>query len=388
MVDAWTVVLLGYLASLPPLQQQSLKSVTNAGAYLDIIRLTRDRRKGYDKLLLMLQGLIDPINRFEGAIDVVVQVNSAIRRTGVQLRALRTLLAQLLQSNTVPSKAIEEIYYNNGRKVAQSLVEVQVALPLPLQATQLPDVYIVIDSLDECQKNLDLVRILLEFTSSLATAQKAGSLKTQCYTLNCEHTGLCSSTSVQYLLWINITDSTFVTDGDSLSLAILEKALQYGSMGEPIHDPVPLIRKLGGHMVDVFEADDSPARVTSFIALHASTSSWTPQLLLFKCPPFYNHGAYENLTHALLGSKWPRLATTKAAFTSSLTTSKTPLSVVANHLRVCEYSSFIRSFSADIPQTMLMSFARLDLISVCQAGMVRDAPNDAPAAVGTRLVKD
>ena len=63
------------LASLPPLQQQSLKATTNAGACLDIIR---GRRKGYDRLLLALQGLIDPIKRFEHVINIIVQVNSGI----------------------------------------------------------------------------------------------------------------------------------------------------------------------------------------------------------------------------------------------------------------------------------------------------------------------
>ena len=78
MADAWTVVLQRHLASLPSLQQQSLKATTNAVACLDIIRFARGRRKGYDRLLLALQGLIDPIKRFEGVIDVIVQVNSGI----------------------------------------------------------------------------------------------------------------------------------------------------------------------------------------------------------------------------------------------------------------------------------------------------------------------
>ena len=78
MTDAWTVVLQRHLASLPPLQQQSLKATTNAGACLDIIRLARGRRKGYDRLLLALEGLINPIKRFEVVIDIIVQVNSGI----------------------------------------------------------------------------------------------------------------------------------------------------------------------------------------------------------------------------------------------------------------------------------------------------------------------
>ena len=78
MTDTWTVVLQRHLASLPLLQQQSLKATATAEECLGVIRLTRGRGKGYDRLLLALQGLIDPIKRFEGVIDVIVQVNSGI----------------------------------------------------------------------------------------------------------------------------------------------------------------------------------------------------------------------------------------------------------------------------------------------------------------------
>lgn len=78
MVDSWAVVLQRHLNGLPPAAQQNLKNATDAQSCLKIIRLAQGRRKGYDRLLLTLQGLIDPIKRFEGVIDVVVQVNSGI----------------------------------------------------------------------------------------------------------------------------------------------------------------------------------------------------------------------------------------------------------------------------------------------------------------------
>ncbi|MCJ1251597.1 hypothetical protein MMC30_008832 [Trapelia coarctata] len=567
MTNAWIVVLQQHLASLPPLQQQSLKATTNAGACLDIIRLARGRQKGYDRLLLALQGLIDPIKRFEGVIDVIVQVNSDIAspiwgplrlvlglaserlatlqnitallerlveplfrfqnyealfhsnaavnrsiynlytpligfcaaiiryhsqsslrnvlssfdkefreasesirhcwtevdiaanaanieeaqlaraaetsRRAVQirtdvlrwlcpsnvqddlreqssicmanscewilespeynvftrpggstvltilgrpgegktflatfvvetllradntqvlyffckagdpekrsvLRVLQTLLAQLLRSDIMLSEVIEEIYYNNGHAVAQSLVDVQAAFGLALQATQSPDVCIVIDGLDECQNNLDLIRTLLELTSNAATAQKADGLKDHGNFLRLDATyrtasirayalqrvsnmrvlsskrlqqlaagEVCSAAQglwlyarlmldeIQHLpnitmiqhqlrniprglqqlytqilttlastiddwqlavaqqifLWVDFNDVILTVSEDNLSLAVLEIALQYVSMGEPVHDSIPLIRRLGGHMVDVFEADDSPAAV-------------------------------------------------------------------------------------------------------------------------------
>ncbi|MCJ1312013.1 hypothetical protein MMC25_005687 [Agyrium rufum] len=78
MSDAWSVVLQRHLSSLPKEQQTSLKDTANAEACLDVVRRARSRRKGYDRLLFALQDLIDPIKRFEGVVDVIVQVNCGI----------------------------------------------------------------------------------------------------------------------------------------------------------------------------------------------------------------------------------------------------------------------------------------------------------------------
>ena len=275
------------------------------------------------------------------------------------LRVLRTLLAQLLRSQTVLAQVIEEIYYNNGHAVAQSLADVQAAFRLALQAAQSSDIYIIIDGLDECQDNLDLMRILLGFTSSAQKpvrllfctrdhAEICDGLKDHgnLLRLDVKHRfasirayalqrvsnmrvlsskrlqrsvadEVCSaaqglwlyarlmldeiqhlpniamiqhqlrniprglqqlytqilitlastvddwqlSVAQQIFLWVDISDFMLFASEDSLLLAVLEIALQYVSMGGPVHDSIPLIRRLGGHMVDVFEADDSPATV-------------------------------------------------------------------------------------------------------------------------------
>ena len=278
------------------------------------------------------------------------------------LQVLRTLLAQLLRSDIVLSEVIEEIYYNNGHAVAQSLVDVGAALGLALRATRSPDVYIVIDGLDECRNYVDLVRILLEFTSNAAATKKVlhlmfctrdhadiydelenygdflrldatyRSASIRAYALErVSHLRVLSSVRLQQsaadevcnaaqglwlyarlildeiehlpnitmiqrqlqniprglqqlytqilttlastiddwqlevarqiFLWVDIQEFCLIVEDDSLSLGILEKALQYVSMGEPVHEPIALIRKLGSHMVDVFEADDNPAAV-------------------------------------------------------------------------------------------------------------------------------
>ena len=86
------------------------------------------------------------------------------------LRVLRTLLAQLLRSDALLSEVVEGIYYNSGHAVAESLTDVETAFKLALQATQSSDIYIIIDGLDECQDNLDVIQTLL---NNLYTTQVA-----------------------------------------------------------------------------------------------------------------------------------------------------------------------------------------------------------------------
>ena len=278
------------------------------------------------------------------------------------LRVVRTLLAQLLRSDIVLSEVIEEIYYNSGHLVAESLTDVRAALGLVLQASHAADIYVIVDGLDECQDNLELTQILLEVSSNAAITRKAlhlmfcsrdhadilSGLKHHSKFLKLDDTyriasirayalqrlssvkilsdqGLhqwaaeqvCSAArglwlyarllldEIQYLpnismiqhqlrniprglqqlytqilttlastlndwqlavaqqifLWIDI--SKFVLNGatESLSLDVLEIVLQYVSMGEPVHDPIPLIRKLGSHLVDTFEDYDGSCTI-------------------------------------------------------------------------------------------------------------------------------
>ena len=65
----------------------------------------------------------------------------------------------------------------------------------------------------------------------------------------------------QLFLWIDINDYARAHQWESLSLRSLEMALQHVSMGEPVHDSIPLTRKLGSHMVDVFAEGDGSVTV-------------------------------------------------------------------------------------------------------------------------------
>ncbi len=45
---------------------------------MDLISHAQSRKKGFDRLMLTLRPLIEPLKKFEGAIDVMVQTNSGI----------------------------------------------------------------------------------------------------------------------------------------------------------------------------------------------------------------------------------------------------------------------------------------------------------------------
>ena len=278
------------------------------------------------------------------------------------LPVLRTLLAQLLRFDALLSGVVEEIYYNSGHAVAESLTDVETALRLALKATQSSDIYIVIDGVDECQDGLDLIQTLLNHLTTARNtihllfcsrdhADVLNRLGSQSEYLRLDDTHrtasirayalqrlsnvrpladeksqqwaadqICTAAqglwlyarlmideiqrlpnlamirqklrdiprglqqlytqilttlvstiddwqlavAQQIFLWVDI--SVYVLGGrvGSFPLNILEFALQYVSMGEPVHDPIPLVRSLGAHLVDVFEAEDCIA-VVDFI---------------------------------------------------------------------------------------------------------------------------
>jgi hypothetical protein len=76
--DPWEHALALYVKDLDPLKQQKFQAPTTVDECLEAIVLNGQKRRSFTRNLEFLRPLIDPLKRFESAIDVVVQVNAGI----------------------------------------------------------------------------------------------------------------------------------------------------------------------------------------------------------------------------------------------------------------------------------------------------------------------
>ena len=76
--EAWQLAVQHYLSSLPNGQKAGFKIPANASTCLDIITQAQGRKRGFTRLMDLLKPLIDPLKRFEAAIDVIMQTHGAI----------------------------------------------------------------------------------------------------------------------------------------------------------------------------------------------------------------------------------------------------------------------------------------------------------------------
>ena len=76
--EAWQSAVQRYMASLPNAQKAAFKVPANAGMCLDMIIQAQGRKKGFSRLLELLRPLIDPLKRFEAAIDVIMQTHGGV----------------------------------------------------------------------------------------------------------------------------------------------------------------------------------------------------------------------------------------------------------------------------------------------------------------------
>ena len=76
--DAWQLAAQQYLSSLPDAQKAAFKIPADAGMCLEMIIQAQGRKKGFTRLMELLKPLIDPLKRFEGAIDIIMQTHGGI----------------------------------------------------------------------------------------------------------------------------------------------------------------------------------------------------------------------------------------------------------------------------------------------------------------------
>ncbi|KAK2766023.1 hypothetical protein FQN54_007538 [Arachnomyces sp. PD_36] len=75
---AWERAVKDYIGSLPPAQQQAAKAPATVDECIQILITQSSRKKAFTRVLDAFRPIIDPLKRFEGAIDVLVQTSSGI----------------------------------------------------------------------------------------------------------------------------------------------------------------------------------------------------------------------------------------------------------------------------------------------------------------------
>ena len=94
--DAWKQAVINHTNTLTPAQQLEFKGPATVNDCLRILREHQAQKSAFTRVLRFFEPLIDTLKRFEGAIDVTVQVNTGIGspiwgRCGLQSRCARSL---------------------------------------------------------------------------------------------------------------------------------------------------------------------------------------------------------------------------------------------------------------------------------------------------------
>jgi len=76
--DAWQLAVQQQLAALPDSQKATFKAPANADACVNMIIRAQGRKRGFTRLMELIRPLIDPLKRFEGAIDILIQTHGAV----------------------------------------------------------------------------------------------------------------------------------------------------------------------------------------------------------------------------------------------------------------------------------------------------------------------
>ena len=73
----WQHAIERYLSCLSATQRKTFTAPASADDCIELIRQAQGRKK-YDRFMVALRPLIEPLKRFEGSIDVLVQAQSGI----------------------------------------------------------------------------------------------------------------------------------------------------------------------------------------------------------------------------------------------------------------------------------------------------------------------
>ena len=76
--QAWYIAVERYIATLSAPQRAVFNAPANPETCLAMIIRAQGRKRGLTRFLSLLRPLIDPLRRFEGAIDVLMQTHGAV----------------------------------------------------------------------------------------------------------------------------------------------------------------------------------------------------------------------------------------------------------------------------------------------------------------------
>lgn len=76
--DGWQAAVASHINTLTPEQARDFRAPASLQECLDILTRASMRTSRFSNLLQLFRPVIGPLKRFEGALDVVVQVNSGI----------------------------------------------------------------------------------------------------------------------------------------------------------------------------------------------------------------------------------------------------------------------------------------------------------------------
>ena len=73
--QAWYIAVQRYVATLSAPQRADFNAPANADTCLNMIIQAQRRKRRSTRLLSLIRPLVDPLRRFEGAIDVLMQTH-------------------------------------------------------------------------------------------------------------------------------------------------------------------------------------------------------------------------------------------------------------------------------------------------------------------------
>ena len=76
--SAWQIGVARYLSTLPPEYKDAFKAPSSAEECLRLLQDAQSRNRKFDRLVAILQPLVEPLKRFEASVDVLVQTYSSV----------------------------------------------------------------------------------------------------------------------------------------------------------------------------------------------------------------------------------------------------------------------------------------------------------------------